>query len=101
MAKKMLLLLGKLGKHIKFVTSLVYLIDKIPTIFYKLEALRAIKTSACLSCFFRSPWPLSELKTYLPTFEEDVRDGGVDTLNSITLRAADKILLSTLVNRTE
>lgn len=34
-------------------------------------------------------------------FEEDVRDGGVDTLNSITLRAADKVLLSTLVNRTE
>lgn len=31
--KEMLLLLGKLGKHIKFVTSLVYLIDKIPAIF--------------------------------------------------------------------
>lgn len=94
----MLLLAGKIGKHIKFVTSLVYLTDEIPAVFYKLGALRATKTSAC--SLWR-PWPLSELTTYLPMFEEDVRDGGVDTLNSVTLRAANKILLSTLVNRTE
>ena len=94
----MLLLAGKIGKHIKFVTSLVYLTDEIPAVFYKLGALRAKKTSTCSSW---RPWPLSEFTAYLPMFEEDVRDGGVDTLNSITLRAADKILLSTLVNRTE